>query len=57
MPGYTSLDAIAGMTLAKRLDVNVTLRNLLDMTYPVSPDARAVPAPGFNGVVTLTAKF
>ena len=57
MPGYTSLDAIAGITLARRLDVNVTLRNLLDMTYPVSPDARAVPAPGFNGVVTLTAKF
>ena len=57
MPAYTSLDAIFGAMLAKRLDINLTLRNLLNETYPVSPDARAVPAPGFNGVVTVVAKF
>jgi outer membrane receptor protein involved in Fe transport len=57
MPSYTSLDAILGVMLAKRLDINLTLRNLLNETYPVSPDARAVPAPGFNGVVTIVAKF
>jgi outer membrane receptor protein involved in Fe transport len=57
MPAYTTLDAIVGATLAKRLDVNVALRNLLDETYPVSPDARAVSAPGFNGVITLIARF
>jgi outer membrane receptor protein involved in Fe transport len=57
MPGYTSLDAIFGAMLAKRLDINLTLRNLLNETYPVSPDARAVPAPGFAGVVTVVAKF
>jgi len=57
MPGYTSLDAVVGATVLKRLDVNLTLRNLLNETYPVSPDARAVPAPGFNGIVTLVARF
>jgi outer membrane receptor protein involved in Fe transport len=57
MPSYTSLDAIFGATLTKWFDINLTLRNLLNETYPVSPDARAVPAPGFNGVVTVIAKF
>ncbi len=57
MPAYTTLDAIAGASLGSHLDVNVTFRNLLDRTYPVSPDARAVPAPGIQGVLTLTARF
>ena len=57
MPGYTLLDVIGGVSLAKALDVNLTLRNLLDRTYPVSPDARAVPAPGMHGVLTVTARF
>lgn len=57
MPGYTLLDAMGGMTVTKWLDVNLTVRNLLDRTYPVSPDSRAVPAPGTTAVVTATARF
>ena len=57
MPGYTLLDVIAGVSLTKAFDLNVTLRNLLDRTYPVSPDSRAVAAPGLHGVLTLTARF
>jgi outer membrane receptor protein involved in Fe transport len=57
MPRYTMLDAIAGLSLTKTLDLNLTVRNLLDETYPVSPDSRAVPAPGVHGILTLTARF
>ncbi len=57
MPGYTLVDLIGGVTLAKALDVNLTVRNLLDRTYPVSPDSRAVPAPGLHGILTMTARF
>lgn len=57
MPGYTLVDAIAGMSLNAHVDVNLTVRNLLDQTYPVSPDARAVPAPGAGAVLTVTARF
>ena len=56
-PRYTMLDAIAGLSLTKAFDVNLTVRNLLDETYPVSPDSRAVPAPGVHGILTLTARF
>jgi len=57
MPGYTLLDVVGGVSLGKALDVNASFRNLLDRTYPVSPDARAVPAPGVHGVLTVTARF
>ena len=57
MPGYTLVDAIAGITLTKALDAHLTVRNLLDRTYPITPDARAVSAPGIYGVLTVTARF
>jgi outer membrane receptor protein involved in Fe transport len=57
MPGYTLVDLVGGVSLGRALDLNMTVRNLLDRTYPVSPDARAVAAPGVNGVLTLTARF
>jgi outer membrane receptor protein involved in Fe transport len=57
MPGYTLLDLTGGLSLGKALDLNVALRNLLDQTYPVSPDARAVWAPGLNATVTVVARF
>jgi hemoglobin/transferrin/lactoferrin receptor protein len=57
MPRYTMLDAIAGLSLTKAFDLNLTVRNLLNETYPVSPDSRAVPAPGLHGILTLTARF
>lgn len=57
MPGYTLVDAAAGVNLSKWLDLNLSLRNLLDQTYPVSPDSRAVAAPGITAVLTATARF
>ncbi|HNV02119.1 MAG TPA: TonB-dependent receptor [Vicinamibacterales bacterium] len=57
MPGYTLLDALGGVSLSKSLDLNLSIRNLLDRTYPVSPDARAVLAPGLHGVLTIAARF
>jgi outer membrane receptor protein involved in Fe transport len=57
MPGYTLVDLVGGFTVARGLDLNLTVRNLLDRTYPVSPDARAVPAPGLNAVLTATVRF
>ncbi len=57
MPGYTLVDLVGGVTLRPWCEVNVALRNLLNRTYPVSPDARAVPAPGTSANVTLTARF
>jgi outer membrane receptor protein involved in Fe transport len=57
MPGYTLVDVIGGVTLTKRLDLNLNVRNLLDQQYPVSPDARAIPSPGISAVLTATARF
>jgi outer membrane receptor protein involved in Fe transport len=57
MPGYTLVDLVGGVSISKYLDVNLTLRNMLDRTYPVTPDSRAVPAPGRSGVLTMTARF
>ena len=57
MPGYSLVDVIGGVAVTKRVDVHVTVRNVLDQTFPVSPDARAVPAPGVNAAVTVTARF
>jgi outer membrane receptor protein involved in Fe transport len=57
VPGYTLVDVVVGATLAKWIDLNLSVRNLLDQNYPVSPDARAVPAPGISAVLTATARF
>jgi outer membrane receptor protein involved in Fe transport len=57
MPGYTVVDAIAGATLAKWVDLNLSVRNLLDRTYPASTDPRAVPAPGVSAVLTANLRF
>ncbi|MCX6545375.1 MAG: TonB-dependent receptor [Acidobacteria bacterium] len=57
MPGYTLVDVIGGVTLTKRIDLNLNVRNLLDQQYPVSPDSRAIPAPGISAVLTATARF
>ena len=56
-PGYTLIDALGGVTVTPWLDLNVTLRNLLDRTYPMTPDARAMPSPGVNVVFTANARF
>jgi outer membrane receptor protein involved in Fe transport len=57
MPGYTAVDATAGAALSDWADLTLSVRNLLDQTYPSSPDARAVPAPGTSAVLTANLRF
>jgi outer membrane receptor protein involved in Fe transport len=57
MPGYTVVDAIAGASLAKWVDLNFNVRNMLDQSYPGSTDPRAVPAPGISAVLTANLRF
>jgi len=56
-PGYTVVDALAGATLAKWIDLNFNVRNLFDFTYAASPDPRGVAAPGISAVLTANLKF
>ena len=56
-PSFVTLDIGAGVKVAEPLKLRFLVRNLLDRTFPISPDRRAVLAPGINGVVTLVAEF
>ncbi len=51
--GYTLVNASAGFRLARALELQLHARNLGNNLYMVSPDARAVPAPGRS--LTLSA--
>ena len=52
-PGYTLVDLSAGWPINRAIELRVLGRNLLGASYPVSPDSRAVLAPGISGLVTL----
>ena len=54
--GYALLDAAAGIRLGP-VEVSLLGRNLLDEAYLVSPDSRAVLAPGLTGVLSLGVRF
>ncbi len=56
-PSYVVLDLGAGWRVGETLELRGTVRNLLDKAYPISPDRRAVLAPGINAVVTVVAEF
>ncbi len=56
-PGYTLLDACVGARLGSRVELRALGRNLLDEAYLVSPDARAVLAPGITAIVSLEVGF
>jgi outer membrane receptor protein involved in Fe transport len=56
-PGYALLDAGADVRLGDRAELRLLGRNLLDKAYRVSPDSRAVYAPGLAGVATVTLRF
>ena len=56
-PGYTLVDAAIGARLGKRLELSALGRNLLDEEYLVTPDSRAVPAPGVTGILSLSVRF
>jgi outer membrane receptor protein involved in Fe transport len=57
VPGYVLLDAAAGASIAKSLEVRINSRNLLNQTYFASQDTRAVLAPGRSVSVTLAIRF
>lgn len=56
-PGYGLLDVSAGYKFDDRFEVRFLGRNLFDASYPVSPDARAVLAPGISGLVSLLVRL
>jgi hemoglobin/transferrin/lactoferrin receptor protein len=57
LPGYTMVDASGGYKLSERLELRFAARNLLDQRYLLSPDSRAVLAPGISGLVTMLVEF
>jgi hemoglobin/transferrin/lactoferrin receptor protein len=54
---YTLLDAAAGYKLTRELELRVAVRNLLDQKYLLSPDTRAVLAPGAAMFLTVVVTF
>lgn len=50
-------DVVLGYRVRDGVEVRGSVRNLLDAAYLVSPDARAVYAPGRSASVTVTARF
>jgi outer membrane receptor protein involved in Fe transport len=47
------VDVSAGYRFDERFELRFLGRNLFDESYPASPDARAVLAPGISGIVSL----
>ena len=56
-PGYGTIDLGGGFDIAPWMEIQAYVRNLLDKTYLVSPDARAVPAPGISATFTLYVRL
>jgi outer membrane receptor protein involved in Fe transport len=56
-PGYALLDASAGVRLGDKAEISLLGRNLLDKAYLVSPDGRAVLAPGVSVLGSLRLQF
>ncbi len=56
-PSYGLLDLSAGHRFDDRFELRFLGRNLFDASYPVSPDARAVLAPGISGLVSLLVRL
>jgi outer membrane receptor protein involved in Fe transport len=55
--GYTLADITGGLRLSRNIDVRLVFRNMLDREYLVSPDARAVLAPGRSLSVTTVLRY
>jgi outer membrane receptor protein involved in Fe transport len=56
-PGATVVDAAAGWSLTRYLDLRFSARNLLDDEYYASPDARWVYAAGRSASLTLDFRY
>jgi outer membrane receptor protein involved in Fe transport len=57
VPGYTLLDAAAGMVIVEALEIRLNARNLLNELYMASQDARTVPAPGRSAAVSFVVRL
>jgi outer membrane receptor protein involved in Fe transport len=55
-PGHQQVDASLGFRLGSA-EISVLGRNLLDEAWLVSPDSRAVLAPGRTGIVSMTLRL
>ena len=53
MPGFAVVDAGAGLRIGEGFEIRVYGRNLLDRSYPATPDEKAVVAPGRTAELTL----
>ena len=56
-PGYGLLDLGGGYRFGEHFELQAYVRNVLDKLYLVSPDARAVPAPGISATLTGFVRF
>jgi hemoglobin/transferrin/lactoferrin receptor protein len=56
-PGYGLLDLGAGYQFVEFFELQVYVRNVLDKAYLVSPDSRAVLAPGISATFTGLVRF
>jgi outer membrane receptor protein involved in Fe transport len=57
MPGYGVLDASVGYRFVESFETRLILGNILDETYPASPETRAVHAPGRSAILVLAGTF
>jgi outer membrane receptor protein involved in Fe transport len=56
-PGYGLLDLGGGYRFGEHYELQAYVRNVLDKLYLVSPDPRAVPAPGISASFTGFVRF
>ncbi|MDX1388961.1 MAG: TonB-dependent receptor, partial [Acidobacteriota bacterium] len=56
-PAFGILSASGGYVVSDHLEIRVILKNLLDETYPASPDDDAVPGPGLSAALALAGRF
>ena len=56
-PGYLLMDAGAGWRLHRALELRGLVRNVLEQVYMVSPDVRAVFAPGVSASLTFVVQY
>jgi outer membrane receptor protein involved in Fe transport len=57
VPGYTAIDAAAGVALLENLSLRLSARNLLNERYMASQDVRTVPAAGRSAALSLVVRL
>jgi len=57
MPSYGVLDASIGYRVAKGFETRLILGNILDKTFPASPEDGSVPAPARSAILVLAGTF